>query len=307
MPSNESKQHSSLAFQGEPLTIPLAHLPLSAIRYGHDDKPIILACHGWLDNLQSFVPLAEAFLQSELALHFQLITFDWPGHGLSAHRQGCYPLHWVDYLYDLDAVVNYFIPDPNQKIILLGHSLGGIVASAYNASFPERVAQLILIEALSPLFEDANLNSARLKRCFKQHRGLFNKPESNKPRGYASVDVVVKARQQLTGMDEKWCRLISSRNLVFIDGLYYWRSDPRLKLDSAYRMTFAQVDALMNQSETQTLLVLGHAGFKQLKLAKQQASIWFKRLQLAEIDGDHHLHMSNAGELINLIRAFILK
>jgi pimeloyl-ACP methyl ester carboxylesterase len=307
MPSNESKQNSTLASQGEPLTIPLAHLSLSAIRYGLDDKPIILACHGWLDNLNSFIPLADEFLRSDLAKHFQLITFDWPGHGLSSHRPGCYPLHWVDYVFDLDAIVNYLIPDPNQKIILLGHSLGGIVASAYNASFPERITQLILIEALSPLFEDVNLNASRLNRSFKQHRHLFNKPESNITKGYASVDVVVKARQQLTGMDELWCRIISTRNLQFIDGLYYWRSDPRLKLDSAYRMTFEQVDALMSQSETPTLLVLGHAGFKQLKLAQQQASIWFKRLQWQEIEGDHHLHMGNAAGLINLIRAFILK
>ena len=307
MPVNEPKQHSSLAFEGESLTISLAHLSLSATRYGQDDKPIILACHGWLDNLNSFIPLADAFLRSELATDFQLITFDWPGHGLSSHRPGSYPLHWVDYVYDLDAIVNYLIPDPNQKILLLGHSLGGIVASAYNASFPQRIAKLILIEALSPLFEDANRNASRLNRSVKQHRALFNKPESNKPRGYASVDVVVKARQLLTGMDEQWCRLISVRNLQFIDGLYYWRSDPRLKLDSAYRMTFEQVDALMSQSDTPTLLVLGHAGFQQLKLAKQQANGWFKRLQWEEIEGDHHLHMSNAEGLINLIRVFILK
>lgn len=307
MSLNEPKCCFTAVEQGQPMTIALAHLTLSAMRYGHADKPIILACHGWLDNLNSFIPLAESFVQSDLANHYQLITFDWPGHGFSDHRPGQYPLHWVDYLYDLHALINFIQPDLTQSIILLGHSLGGIVASAYNASFPQRVSQLILIEALSPLFEDANNNASRISRSFSQHTHLLTKPLQASTKGYSSIDIVVKARQQLTGMDPVWCQLIAKRNLECIDDLYYWRSDPRLKIDSVYRMSFEQVDALMSQSTTDTLLVLGKTGFKQLKSAQVQAKKWFKHLEIAEIDGDHHLHMGNAVGLCMLIRAFILK
>lgn len=307
MSLDEPKRYFTAVEQGQQMTIALAHLTLSAIRYGDADKPIILACHGWLDNLNSFVPLAEIFLQSDLANHYQLITFDWPGHGLSDHRPGQYPLHWVDYLYDLHALINYLEPDLNQSITLLGHSLGGIVASAYNASFPQRISQLVLVEALSPLFEDVNHTSTRISRSFTQHTHLLTKPLSASAKGYASIDIVVKARQQLTGMDPIWCQLIATRNLECIDDLYYWRSDPRLKLDSVFRMSFEQVDALMSQSTTDTLLVLGQTGFKQLKSAQSQAKKWFENLEIAEIAGDHHLHMGNAVGLLALIRAFILK
>ncbi|QIR14377.1 alpha/beta hydrolase [Shewanella aestuarii] len=292
------------------LILPLAHIRIAAMRYGDENKPIILACHGWLDNLNSFLPLAELFLASDLVNHYQLITFDWPGHGFSEHRPGTYPLHFIDYVYDLDAVVEYLTHDNNLPITLLGHSLGGLVAAAYNASFVNRIEKLILIEALSPINEPAEFTKTRLQDGIKQHR-LFNAKKQQSPafqdRGYANLDVIIKARQQLTGLDEIWCRMISQRNVQLVNQRFYWRSDPRLKLDSLYRMTFEQVDALMSQSDTSTLLVLGEQGFKQLKLMLEHTDKWFSRITISHLEGDHHVHMGNAGALLQQIRAFILK
>ncbi|MGZ9898119.1 alpha/beta fold hydrolase [Shewanella gaetbuli] len=316
MQENESKPMMKTNQIGEEFTIPLAHLNIAACRYGHENLPIILACHGWLDNLNSFKPLAEAFLASDLVDQYQLITFDWPGHGLSEHRPGLYPLNWVDYVYDLDNLIETLLVGVNRPdLVLLGHSLGGIVASAYNACAPQRVNKLILIEAIAPLFEDASLIKQRLNKSLKQHRVHANTHNSNKqpiptslkPSGYNSIEIVAKARHKLTGLDEKWCHLIARRNLVNVDEKYCWRSDSRLKLDSMYRMTFEQVDALMSHNETQTLLVLGENGYKQLKSAKKQVLDWFTEVQLIELPGCHHLHMSHATSLLAQIRAFILK
>lgn len=306
----EALQHLA-NHQGEPLTLPLAHLNIAAKRYGDPELPIILACHGWLDNLNSFVPLAEAFLQSELAQQYQLITFDWPGHGLSDHRASHYPLHWVDYIYDLDAVVSYLLqhsskPEQPQQMILLGHSLGGIVASAYQAAMPERVSQLILIEAIAPIFEPAERIKPRLTKSLLQHR---HKSSSNASldKGYDSVLQVARAREKLTKLPLGYCALISDRNLVLKQGGYQWRSDPRLKLDSIYRMTFEQVDELMRHSQIPTLLILGDQGYEALKLAIDKAQSWYEQLTVVQLSGDHHLHMSQAKALIQHIGAFILK
>lgn len=276
----------------ESFTIELDHINIAAKRYGHADKPIIIALHGWLDNADSFLPLVNELSQLGLLEQYQLLAIDWPGHGLSQHRSGHYPLHWIDYVFDLSALVDSLCPG-SQKIVLLGHSLGGIIASAYNASFPEKVSQLILIEALSPLFEGVEKAKVRLQKSIKQHKKFNNKLSQTAP-SYENISRLSEARHRLTGLDLKWCQLLMDRSTQLTETGIQWRSDPRLKLDSPFRFTFEQVDALMTRSDTPTLLILGQAGFEQLTSPDLPKSNWFSVFSEVTLAGDHHLHMGNA-------------
>ncbi|WP_137221022.1 alpha/beta hydrolase [Shewanella sp. MEBiC00475] len=287
----------------EQIQLPLAHITLAAKRYGQADKPIILALHGWLDNADSFIPLAEAFSQQGLFERYQLLCIDWPGHGLSEHRPGRYPLHWVDYIYDLQAVIE--LVSDNQPIILMGHSLGGIIASAYNACLGENIAKLVLIEALAPLSESADNAKPRLRKGLLQQQ-RFNRQLARPIPTYSSLDVAIHARHQLTGLALPWCKLITERNMQLVGDKYAWRSDPRLKLDSLNRFTFEQVDALMTTSDTDTLFIAAQDGYKQLTLSEQHANAWFTNIKMLTLMGDHHLHMGNANQVAETIGAFIL-
>ncbi|MCH1930643.1 alpha/beta hydrolase [Shewanella sp. A25] len=272
----------------------LPHIKLSGRIWGPKDKPLLLALHGWLDNANSFEPLAEHLTE------YQLLAIDWPGHGFSQHRPGNYPLHWVDYLYDLDALLAIL---PQQPVAIIGHSLGGIIASAYTATFPEKVNRLILIEALSPLFEAPEQAKSRLRKSFYQHGKQLTAQRPNK--GYETIETAVRARAHLTGMSENWCRLLLERNLQTSEQGICWRSDPRLKLDSPMRLTFAQVDALMQDVSVETLLICGKQGFSQLRTALPKARNWFHHLVEHIIEGDHHVHMDNAEGVAQLIRKFV--
>ncbi|MGL4219784.1 MAG: alpha/beta fold hydrolase, partial [Shewanella sp.] len=242
----------------------LPHIKLSGRLWGTKDKPLILALHGWLDNANSFEPLAD-YLSD-----YQILAIDWPGHGFSAHRPGHYPLHWIDYLYDLDALLAVL---PQKPQVIMGHSLGGIVASAYTAAFPEKVNKLILIEALSPLFESASQAKSRLRKSFYQHE-KFLAQKHKQIRSYDSIDTAVKARVHLTGLAEPWCHLLLERNMQATSDGVVWRSDPRLRLDSPMRLTFEQVDALMQNIPVSTLLICGKQGFSQLHAALPKARKW---------------------------------
>ncbi|QQX78457.1 alpha/beta fold hydrolase [Shewanella sp. KX20019] len=283
--------------QENEITIQLPHITLSAKLWGSQDKPLILALHGWLDNANSFLPL------SRYLTNYQIMAIDWPGHGLSEHRPGKYPLHWIDYLYDLDALLDA-LPQHQQPIAILGHSLGGIIASAYTSAFPEKVDQLILIEALSPLYEKESKTKQRLNNSFVAHRRYLQSTLTN-PSVYQDISVAVNARHKLTALDVAWCEVITQRNMKKIDSGVCWRSDPRLKLDSPLRLVYSQVDALMQQHEVETLLVFGHQGFSQLKSAIPAAKSWFKQLEVRELEGDHHLHMGNAKEVSVAIENFL--
>jgi pimeloyl-ACP methyl ester carboxylesterase len=279
------------------ITIQLPHITLAAKVWGTQDKPLILALLGWLDNANSFLPL------SSYLTNYQIMAIDWPGHGLSEHRPGKYPLHWIDYLYDLDALLDA-LPQHQQPVAILGHSLGGIIASAYTAAFPNKVGQLILIEALSPLYEKESKLKQRLNNSFVAHQ-RYRQNKLNNSSTYKDISVAVNARHKLTALDVAWCEIITQRNMKEIDSRVCWRSDPRLKLDSPLRLAYTQVDALMQEHEVETLLVLGHQGFSQLNSAIPTAKRWFKQLEVMELEGDHHLHMGNAKEVTLAIELFL--
>lgn len=277
------------------VVIALPHIELTGKVWGADDKPLLLALHGWLDNANSFEPLAQY-----LGQHYQVLAIDWPGHGGSQHRPGGYALHWVDYLFDLDALIEH-ITATRPLHAVIGHSLGGLIASAYTASFPERVRQLVLIEALIPLSEPETNARQRLIKSVRQHR---QRPGS--PAKAICIDAAVKARVKLTGLAEPWSRLILSRNLTIADDLAYWRSDPRLKLDSPMRLGPLHVEGLMNPHQCPTMLIVGDKGFRPMTRHQQDVQHWFTNLTQVELPGDHHLHMGNAVDVAQHILACLM-
>ena len=62
------------------LTLSIPGFSIACKIWGNPDKPTILALHGWLDNANSFAPLAT-YLESD----FQVVAVDLPGHGHSSH------------------------------------------------------------------------------------------------------------------------------------------------------------------------------------------------------------------------------
>ncbi|WP_281213709.1 alpha/beta fold hydrolase [Shewanella insulae] len=291
---------------GNEVTLSLPHIRLGGRLWGEADKPLLLALHGWLDNANSFAPLAQHLSE------YRLLAIDWPGHGASQHRPGGYPLHWIDYLYDLELLIDAIVRhQPLHGVI--GHSLGGIVASAYSAAFAEKAEHWIFIEALAPLFEAPTKSKLRLRRSFDTHQRAAMSQLAPKP---VVLDAAVRARHKLTGLDVPWCRLILERNLQIMNGQHFWRSDPRLKLDSPMRLNFDHVSGLMQDHVGKVLAIRAKDGYPLMgnvsetqdgagdDMSETVAS-WYQDLTLVTLEGDHHLHMGNSLEVAGAIKAFL--
>ncbi|ASJ96586.1 alpha/beta fold hydrolase [Shewanella marisflavi] len=281
--------------QGNEVSLQLPHIRLGGRLWGEPDKPLLLALHGWLDNANSFVPLAEKLSE------YRLLAIDWPGHGTSQHRPGGYPLHWIDYLYDLEQLIDAISRhQPLHGVI--GHSLGGIVASAYSAAFGEKAAHWVFIEALAPLYESSDKSRLRLRRSFAAHQRASTIASAPKP---VIFEAAVRAREKLTGLDSSWCQLILERNLQSLGGKYFWRSDPRLKLDSPMRLNFDHVSGLMQGHNAKALAIRASKGYPLGDGVAEAAHSWYQNLTLVELEGDHHLHMGNSTEVAAEIKAFL--
>lgn len=98
-------------------------------------RPIVVL-HGWGMNQQVWQPIRERLTQQA-----KVTWIDLPGHGRSAGLK----------LGTLDEVVNQLIPYIPEGALIMGWSLGGIIAQALAQRLTQQVAALILI-ATTPRF-----------------------------------------------------------------------------------------------------------------------------------------------------------
>jgi pimeloyl-ACP methyl ester carboxylesterase len=96
--------------------------------------PPIVLLHGVTRRWQDFLPILPA-----LATAWHVHALDFHGHGRSGREPEVHRV--IDYVPE---VLAYLGRIPEERVALLGHSLGGMVAAAVAAEAPDRVAGVVL-------------------------------------------------------------------------------------------------------------------------------------------------------------------
>jgi 3-oxoadipate enol-lactonase len=95
---------------------------------GRDDRPVILQLGGGLFGRHNFALVNDGFRE-----RFRLLSFDARGYGASDHPREAYTIEgWAaDAAALLDAV-------GLERVLVHGTSMGGMIAIAFTAAYPER-------------------------------------------------------------------------------------------------------------------------------------------------------------------------
>ncbi len=275
------------------IAIELPHLTLAARRWGEPGLPPLLAVHGWLDNAASFDALAPL-----LATRFEVTAIDLPGHGRSAHRPPGAWYHYVEYLADLQAVAAAL---GWTRFSLLGHSLGGAVASIFAAAQPDRVERLLLVESLGPLTAAPELALEQLRRGLSQRADFAAKSL----RVFPDSATAVRARMLANDLGEAAAAALVERGLAAVPGGWSWSSDARLTLASPLRYTEAQIQNILRGIAAPTCVVLADPATSYLPTAMMQARAdCVVDIEVRRLRGNHHLHMEHAQAAAALFHAF---
>lgn len=162
-------------------------ITLRGLRYhirhwGSAASPKLFMLHGWMDVSASF-----QFIVDCLARDWHVIAPDWRGFGLS-DRGGSDNYWFPDYLGDLDAILQHYAPE--QAVNLLGHSMGGNVATLYAGIRPERIRKLINLEGFGMATTTPQQAPQRYLQWLEQLR------QTPAMRGYASQDEVARRLQK---------------------------------------------------------------------------------------------------------------
>jgi pimeloyl-ACP methyl ester carboxylesterase len=280
--------------RADELTIELADRTLAAQAWGDRERPPLLALHGWLDNAASFSRIAPL-----LADDRYVIALDLRGHGRSSHLPAGAWYHYVDYFNDLRAVLDHL---GWQRAELLGHSLGGTLASLFAALHPERVDSLLLIEALGPLTVAPADTLAQLRRGVDERSAFAHRRPL---RIFPDIETAVSVRVAASGLSQDAAQALVERGVLAVEGGYVWSSDPRLTLASPQRYAESQVLAMLGSISSPTLLVLADPATSYLPdsmMAPRIAEV--TDIEVVRLRGNHHLHLEQPRAVFEVIQAY---
>lgn len=213
----------------------------------HADTTVVLL-HGFLDLAWSFEHVAL-----KLAPRYHVIAPDFRGHGDTEWigRGGYY--YFPDYTADLARLLPALA---RKRVYLVGHSMGGVVATQYAGTFPERVQKLALLEGTGPpagKIEDAPDRMLKHIQTVDEVRGKELRPLPS------LAAATGRLREIYPNLDPAWAeRLAEKATRPTADappGSRIWKHDPLHRTRSPLVFLWPLMEAFVRRIACPVLLV----------------------------------------------------
>jgi pimeloyl-ACP methyl ester carboxylesterase len=211
--------------------------------WGEGDAPVIFYLHGWADTGSTF-----QFVVDALSTDWRIIAPDWRGFGRTAYADG--PYWFPDYLADLHVILRHYSPD--EPVNLVGHSMGGNVASLYAGAMPERVKAIVNIEGFGLVDSDS-------AEAPHRYRAWLNAQET--ATGFANypdfANLAERIRRRNAGLSEAQANFIAREWAQDNGGAVGLRADPKHKMPNAVLYRRAETEACWRTISAAVLLICG--------------------------------------------------
>ena len=164
--------------------VPIRHLSYHVLQWGtpSSDKTPLVIVHGWMDVAASFQFVIDALKDD----HW-VIAPDWRGFGLT-ETPDTDNFFFPDYLADLDQLLDHYVG--SSPVNLLGHSMGGHVATMYAGIRAERIHKLINLEGFGMPATRPTQAPGRLAKWMDELKALQRGEMDLKP--YPSLEAVAQ-------------------------------------------------------------------------------------------------------------------
>jgi pimeloyl-ACP methyl ester carboxylesterase len=284
--------------QGESLFLHIRGLRYHVRRWPAEGAPRIFLLHGWMDVSASFQFLADC-LRGE----WDIYAPDWRGYGLT--QWGSSDSYWFpDYIADLEKLLDHF---GLSSVNLVGHSLGGNVASMYAGIRPQRVAKLVNLEG----FGMAPTTSDQAPRRYARWLDELAEPPRLRPyRDFAELaERLRKNNPRLTleraeFLARHWGRDAGQEGVLL-------RGDPAHKIVNPVLYRYEEVRACWQQVSAPVLWVdaaasdtLKRIGLSESQHAERRAA--FPNLRYTTVqNAGHMLHHDQPEAVARLIEDFL--
>jgi pimeloyl-ACP methyl ester carboxylesterase len=274
-------------------------LDLHLTRWGPDPSesnlPVFLL-HGWQDTGDTF-----QFMVDEFKRDWPLVALDWRGFGRSEWPQDGY--WFADYLADLDALLEGLSRGAPARIV--GHSMGGNIASLYAGVRPERVRCVANLEGFGLPRSSPQQAPTQLRQWLDQVKSRPTLKDYDSVEQLASVIRFRYPRfndAQAAFMAAAWSQERDGRVRLLGDSRHRWVNPVRYHRDDA--------EACWREVKAPVLMLLGEESEYLSKLGADGGDAALRniipQIEILRIAGaGHMLHIEKADVVAPLIENFL--
>lgn len=232
--------------------------------------PVVLL-HGLGSRREDWFPTARI-----LARHHRVTLVDLPGHGVAEMPE---PFSLERATVSLDRSLAEL---PDESVILVGHSLGGLIAASEAIARPSRIRGLVLVEAALRPQLPAELRAEWLGRLEREYQDVLHGAYLSFGRDSAQGETLYRRVAQLEPrMVQRWIRLAWTADL----------SGETTRLTVPVLVVLAERSWAHDEPWSQVAEALGLAGVPHLEAARLD-------------DCGHFIMLDRPAELASLIERF---
>lgn len=260
-----------------------------------DAEPVV-ALHGFMDSGRSFHRVVQA-------LDRPVWAPDARGHGASDWVGDGGYYHFYDYIDDVAGVLERLQLPPCG---LLAHSMGGSIATALAAAYPERVSWMVLLEGLGPPYTeplDAPARVRRWRQGVASHGPVTERKKDRRP-----MSSVEEAAARMMRWNP---RLDRDHALELAEGLSepvgegrqrVWRLDPLHRSAAVKPVLRPEVGSTLRQLKVPVLSLWGEQSRWTPDLVKDRHA-QIARLEVAVLpEAGHNLHHDQPEQVAAVVR-----
>ncbi|MGB3495630.1 MAG: hybrid fatty acyl-AMP ligase/type I polyketide synthase, partial [Elainellaceae cyanobacterium] len=291
--SYPQRQESELEVRG---------LPLCLCSWGKPSDPVILCLHGILDQGTVWEPVAQALASRG----YYVVAPDLRGHGRSGHvgQGGSY--HLLDFLSDVDTLVQQLLESSAaQSLTLVGHSMGSVLAALVASLRPQWVRSLVLVDTILPADPQPHETATQLTT----HLNYLASPPQHSVFADAAA-AAARLRQATPSLAEKQALSLAERILEPCEGGVRWRWDPLLRTRAGITynnlpFSKARYVEMMQAIQVPTSLIYGDKSQFNRPSDLEEQAIAFAHASRLTLPGGHNVHLDSPDALVEAIAAIL--
>lgn len=258
--------------------------------------------HGSKDHARSW-----DFAVRDLVDDYCIAVPDLRGHGDSGHVPGG-GYDGVDFVADFAALVEDLeargFTGPHR---IVGHSLGGNVASHYAAAFPERVKCLINIEGVG--FSQERYDMAMARAASERWRGVAVKrleASGRTPRTFKTPDLAVRRMKQLHArVPAEIVEHVALHAINEIPEGFRWKYDQMLGMMPHRPESPAEYMGLYQAITCPVLMIYGTDSFATTPDRDGRGDVYPDGRLITYEGAGHWLHHERLADFVRDVRGFL--
>jgi pimeloyl-ACP methyl ester carboxylesterase len=178
----------------------------------------VLLLHGYMDAARTWDLVAPALVGAG----YRVLAPDFRGFGDGPRAPAGGYYYFPDYMHDVADLVETLVPG-GAELSVVGHSMGGTVATMFSGTFPERVARLAVLEGSGPPDHEHDHAPEQMHRWIESVRSVRVRGERTLPSRDVALDRLVANHPRVAR--EVLVTRLDALAHTLPDGRMAWKAD----------------------------------------------------------------------------------